>query len=165
MKHLVTIGIMLALLLGLTLPAQAKKVGFECPVTIDGTTPEKRAEIAKLLPVGNAMDDPGRLNASIDSLKRLGLSRTLIIDHLIGAYCPTVAQNKSLSDAERTALVRRFASRITVLVYDVEDTSEIVLNVVLKPSIVDEVNAKARKNGLSVEGWLSKTIEQAVQQP
>jgi hypothetical protein len=52
------------------------------------------------------MDNPVQLNASIDGLKRLGLSRTLIIDHLIGAYCPTVAQNSSLSNAEKAVEVR-----------------------------------------------------------
>jgi hypothetical protein len=31
--------------------------------------------------------------------------------------------------------------------------------------MVDEVNAKAQKDGLSVEDWLSRTVEKAVQQP
>jgi hypothetical protein len=79
---------------------------FECPKTIEGTTPDKRAEIRTLLPSENVMDNPVQLNASIDGLKRLGLSRTLIIDHLIGAYCPTVAQNSSLSNAEKAVEVR-----------------------------------------------------------
>ncbi|MEY9152615.1 hypothetical protein [Bradyrhizobium japonicum] len=162
MEHLAKTGVALALMLGATLPAQGAKMSFECPESIDETTPAKRAEIQKLLPVGNAMDDPGRLNSSIDALRRLGLSRTLIIDHLIGAYCPTVARDNSLSDADRTAKVRRFASRLTVLVYDVEEAS---LNVPLKPSMVDEVTARARKAGLSVEDWLSRMVASALQQP
>lgn len=165
MEHLAKTGVALALMLGATLPAQAAKMSFECPESIDETTPAKRAEIQKLLPVGSAMDDPGRLNSSIDALRRLGLSRTLIIDHLIGAYCPTVARDNSLSDADRTAKVRRFASRVTVLVYDVEEASEIILNVPLKPSMVDEVTARARKAGLSVEDWLSRMVASALQQP
>jgi hypothetical protein len=59
--------------------------------------------------------------------------------------------DNNLSDADKTARVRRFASRITVLVYNVEEASEIILNVPLKPSLVDEVNTKAEKDGLSVE--------------
>ncbi|TFW56704.1 hypothetical protein CT676_34015 [Bradyrhizobium sp. MOS001] len=109
------------------------------------------------------MNDLARLNASIDGLRRLGLSQTLIVDHLIGAYCPTVAKDNSLSDAEKTAKVRRFASRITVLVHREEDISEILLYVPLKPSVVDAVNAKAQASGLSVERWLSRTIEAAAQ--
>ena len=165
MDHLPKTGDALALLLGATIPAQASRTSFECPEPIDEATPEKRAEIQKLLLLGNAMDNPGRLNASIDALRRLGLSKTLIIDHLIGAYCPTVVRDNSLSDADKTARVRRFASRITALVYDVEEASEIILTVPLKPSMVDEVNAKAQKDGLSVEDWLSRTVEKAVQQP
>jgi hypothetical protein len=95
-----------------------------CPYTIEGATPEKRDEIRTLLPQGNAMDDPARLNASIDGLRRLGLSQTSIVNHLIGAYCPTVAQEGALSDAEKTAKVRQFASRITALVHREEDISE-----------------------------------------
>jgi hypothetical protein len=78
---------------------------------------------------------------------------------------PNCRQGNSLSDADKTARVRRFASRITALVYDVEEASEIILTVPLKPSMVDEVNAKAQKDGLSVEDWLSRTVEKAVQQP
>jgi hypothetical protein len=75
-------------------PARA---GFVCPKTIEGTTPGKGAEIRTLLPSGNALDNPAQLRASIDELKRFGLSNTLIIDHLIGAY----AQDVSLSDAQK----------------------------------------------------------------
>jgi predicted HicB family RNase H-like nuclease len=65
---------------------------------------------------------------------------------------------------KRATQVRQFASRITAIVYSEEDISDIVLNVLLKPSIVDQVNLKAQASGLSVEGWLSKTIESAVQE-
>ena len=148
---------------GNTIPARVVRTGFECPKTIEGTTPNKRAKIRTLLPSGNAMDNPVQLNASIDGLKHLGLSRTSIIDHLIGAYCPTVAQNSSLSDAEKATEIRQFASRITTLVYSEENISDIALNILLKPSIVDEVNAKAQASGVSVETWLSRTIEAAAQ--
>jgi hypothetical protein len=37
------------------------------------------------------------------------------------------------------------------------------LNVLLKPSVVDEVNAKAQASGLATESWLSRMIEAAVQ--
>jgi hypothetical protein len=163
MKYIVTSGFALALLLQFTMPAEAALSNFVCPEAIKGTTPDKRAEIRALLPSGDAMEDPTRLNASIDKLRRLGLSQTLIVDHLIGAYCPTVAENTSLSDSEKTLKVRQFASRITVLVYREEDLSEILLNVPLKPSIVDEVNAKAEASGISVEKWLARAVETALQ--
>lgn len=165
-NFVVMAGGVLTLLLGFTIPAQAAQPRFECPESIDvATTSQARAEVQKLLPPGNAINDPTRLNASIDALKAQGLSRTLIIDHLIGAYCPIVASESSLSDADKSAKVRRFASRITPLVYQVENVSEIILNVPLKPTVVDEINAKARKSRTSVEDWLAKAIETAVNQP
>ena len=33
----------------------------------------------------------------------------LIVDHLIGAYCPLVAADSSLSDKQKADRVRRFA--------------------------------------------------------
>ena len=140
-------------------PARA----FTCPSTITGVTAEQREKIRELLPSGIALEEPARLNASIDGLKHLGLSKTEIVDHLVGAYCATVARDKPLSDAAKTAEVRRFASRITPIVYDQENVSEISLNVLLRPSIVDKVNAEAKASGLSAEKWLSKIVEAAVQ--
>jgi hypothetical protein len=168
MKYfVVTTGAVLALLVGLTIPAQAQpQPQFECPKPIDlATTPQAKAEIQKLLPPGNATNDPDRLNASIDALSALGMSKAQIINHLIGAHCPTLAQNSTLSDAEKTSRMKRYASQITVLVYRVENVEEIILNVPLKPTVVDEVNAKAKKSGLSVEDWLSKVVGTAAEQP
>jgi hypothetical protein len=143
------------------IPAQS---AFACPSAVNGATAEQREKIRELLPSGNALQDPARLNASIDGLKRLGLSKTMIVDHLVGAYCATVARDKPLSDTAKTAEVRRFASRITPIVDNEENVSEISLNVLLRPSVVDKVNAEAQAGGLSVEKWLSKTVEAAVQQ-
>lgn len=144
-----------------SIPAQS---AFTCPSTVTGATAEQREKIRELLPTGNALDDPARLNASIDGLKRLGLSKTMIVDHLVGAYCATVARDKPLSNTAKTTEVRRFARRITPIVYDEENVSEISLNVLLRPSVVDKVNAEARASGLPVDKWLSRTVEAAVRQ-
>src|ERR1700722_18339362 len=74
--------------------------GFTCPPVRSGVTSHQRAAIRALLPAGDALNDPAQLNASISGLKRLGLSNTLVTDHLIGAYCATVAHNSNLSEAE-----------------------------------------------------------------
>lgn len=145
-------------------PAVAVTSGFECPLTIDGSTTTKAAEIVQLLPVGDAMDDPSRLNESIDALRRFGLSKTLIIDHLIAAYCPVVAQNSSLSDSDKTARVRRFARRITLLVYSEEQASEIILDIALKPDVADQVNERAHEAGRSAEQWIADVVKTALAQ-
>jgi hypothetical protein len=152
-------------------PANAEVAGktnsaqfdFTCPPLVRGATARQRKAIRTLLPSGDAISDPAQLNASIRGLKRLGLSNTLVADHLIGAYCATIAHNSYLSGAQKTEDVRQFASQITALVYNDEHVSDIVLNVPLKPSVVDEVNVKAQASGLSVEQWMSRTIEAAAQ--
>jgi predicted HicB family RNase H-like nuclease len=168
--------IALMIMIGAIIPAatnpvnaqQAGKIsqaqsGFACPSPVRGATARQRKAIRTLLPSGEAMNDPVQLNASIAGLKRLGLSKATVADHLIGAYCTTMARNSKLSDAEKTEDVRQFASQITPLVYNDEQVSDIALNVFLKPSVVDAVNIKAQASGVSVQQWLAKTIEAATQ--
>jgi hypothetical protein len=143
---------------------QPAKAAFECPYGIVATTPVKQEEIAKLLPPGNAMDDPDRLNASIDSLRQAGISQNQIVDHLIGAYCPTVVAERDISDVEKTTKVRHYAARIAAIVYRTENELAIIIDVPLKPDIVDIVDAKAKSSGLTTPQWLSQTIERAVSQ-
>jgi len=137
--------------------------GFACPPVRSGVTAHQRAAIRALLPSGDALEDPAQLNASINGLKRLGLSNTLVTDHLIGAYCETIAHNGNLSDTEKTEDVRQFAGQVTALVYREDHVSDISLNVLLKPSVADAVNVKAQASGLSTEQWMAKAIEAAAQ--
>src|ERR1700761_55454 len=146
---------------GKTVSAQT---GFPCPPIRKGGTPTERAAIRKLIPSGNALEHPAQLNASVSELKRLGLSKVLVTDHLIGAYCTSIARNGALSDAEKTEDVRAFAAQVTHLVYHEDNVSDISLNVLLKPSVADAVNVKAQASGLSTQQWMSRTIEAAAQQ-
>jgi hypothetical protein len=57
-----------------------------------------------------------QLNATIATLRREGMSKRLIIDHLVGAYCPMVAREAPLTEADKAALVRRFTGQVTRLV-------------------------------------------------
>lgn len=161
-RGIALLGLALGVLLNSVVHARAQSSAFECPTMIEGTTPAKRAEIRKILPTDDALDDPTQLNASIDELRRLGLSQISIINHLIGAYCPVVFRNDSLSDAERAASVRQFAGKITALVRQQENITGIILNVTLEPPAVDKINARAKATGLSVDQWLSRTIEAAL---
>jgi hypothetical protein len=139
------------------------QTGFTCPPIRKGGTAHQRATIRKLIPSGEALEDPAQLNASVEGLKRLGVSKTLVTDHLIGAYCTNIARNGLLSGAEKTEDVREFAAQVTHLVYNEDEISDISLNVLLKPSVADAVNVKAQASGLSTEQWMSRTIEAAAQ--
>jgi S-methylmethionine-dependent homocysteine/selenocysteine methylase len=137
---------------------------FECPSSFKPNTAAKLEQIKGLLPSTSAMSDINQLNATIAALRRDGMSKRLIIDHLIGAYCPMVAQEASSTAAEKAALVRRFSGQVTRLVYSLESGLDIIINVPLTPDIVDAVNDIAKKQGLSGPAWIAMTIDDALQQ-
>jgi hypothetical protein len=162
--------IRIAFLLGLTLfgltfftPLGFAAAKFECRYPAKPAPPEMLAEIRSQLPDGKSMADVGRLTATIDVLRRQGLPKSRIIDQLIGAYCSIVAQERSLTDAEKTAGVQHFSGQITQLVYSLESGLDVIINVPFTPDVVDAINAKARKQGLTGPAWISMTVENALQ--
>ena len=136
---------------------------LNCPFIFTSVTPSKLERIKALLPDGNAMGSVGRLNSTIDTLRREGMAKSQIVSHLVGAYCPMVAQESSLIEAEKAAKVRRFAGQITQLVYSLESGLDVIINVPLAPDVVDALNATARKQGLSGPAWIAMTVENALQ--
>jgi hypothetical protein len=144
-------------------PTAAAAEKFECPLPLQPTTPAKLQEIQRLLPDGNAMADPSRLNATVDTLQRDGMTKRLIIEHLVGAYCPMVAQDSSLTEAEKTARLQRFTGQFTRLVYSPESGLEIIINVPLTPDVVAVLNETASKRGLSGSAWIAMTVQDALQ--
>src|SRR6266478_1037462 len=110
---------------------------FECPSPFKPNTAANLEQIKGLLPSTSAMSDINQLNATIAALRREGMSKRLIIDHLIGAYCPMVAREASLTEAEKAARVARCSGQITRLVYSLESGLDIIINVPLTPDIVD----------------------------
>ena len=74
-----------------------------------------------------------------------------------------VAQESSLTEAEKAAKVRRFAGQITQLVYSLESGLDVIINVPLTPDVVEALNATARKQGLSGPAWIAMTVENALQ--
>ena len=137
---------------------------FECPSPFKPNTPAKLEQIKGLLPNANVMLNINQLSDTIATLRREGMSKRLIVDHLIGAYCPMVAQDASLTEAQKAPLVRRFSGQVTRLVYSLESGLDIIINVPLTPDIVDAVNDTAKKQGLSGPAWIAMTIDDALQQ-
>jgi hypothetical protein len=137
---------------------------FECPSPFKPNTAAKLEQIKGLLPNANVMLNINQLSDTIATLRREGMSKRLIVDHLIGAYCPMVAQDASLTEAQKAPLVRRFSGQVTRLVYSLESGLDIIINVPLTPDIVDAVNDTAKKQGLSGPAWIAMTIDDALQQ-
>lgn len=111
-----------------------------------------------MLPVSDQLDHPASLNATVDKLREQGLSNTMIVDSLIGAYCPLVAKDMMLNDAQKTARMQSFSLKATRAVYAIESAERIFLDVPLRPDVVDAVNAKARAAGLSPQDWVAQAI-------
>jgi hypothetical protein len=151
------------MILGLMLsPVPSAAVeNLNCPFTI--SDPSKLERIRALLPDANAMGSVERLNSTIDRLRRDGMAKSQIVSHLVGAYCPMVAQESPLTEAEKVTKVRRFAGQITQLVYSLESGLDVIINVPLTPDVVDALNATARKQGLSSSAWIAMTVENALQ--
>jgi hypothetical protein len=61
------------------------------------------------------MADIGRFNATVATLRQDGMSKSRIIDLLVGSYCSMMSQERSLTEAEKTARLRRFTGQITQL--------------------------------------------------
>ena len=92
------------------------------------------------------------------------MSKSLIIDHLVGAYCPMVVRDAPLTETEKADLVRRFTGQVTMLVYSLESGLDIIINVPLTPDVVDAVNIVAKRQGMSAPAWIAMTIDNALQQ-
>jgi hypothetical protein len=136
---------------------------FECPLAAKPTTPAKLQQIQRLLPDTSAMADIDRLNATVSMLRQDGMPKSLIIDHLVNVYCPMVAQESSLTEAEKTARLQRFTGQVTQLVYSLESGLDVIINVPLTPDIVAVLNATASKQGLTGAAWIAMTVENALQ--
>jgi hypothetical protein len=146
----------------MTLPALGAEQ-FQCPSFSRPNNPAKLEQIRGLLPNTDAMTNIEQLNAMIATLRRDGTSKSLITDHLIGAYCPMVLREAPLKETEKATLVRRFTGQVTRSVYSLESGLDIVINVPLTPDIVDAVNSVAKEQGLSGPALIAMTIENALQ--
>ena len=136
--------------------------GFECNWLPTDDEPMGIHDIRSLLSGVDLLDDPDRLNLAVDKLRQEGLNETLIIDNLVGAYCPIVAMNSALSDAQKATQVRRFASKIIPIVYMIEDTENVILDVPFSPTVVDAIKAKAKEAGVAPEKWISDIVSNAL---
>lgn len=138
--------------------AQPALAAFECPAK----PVDQPAAVKALIPVGDALDTPAALNAAVTALRAQGVGSAIIIDNFIAAYCPVVAGNPALSDAQRATRVTRFASRIARTVYAVEGADQIILDVAFPPSVIEAINAKASAAGIPPEAFIQGAVANAL---
>ncbi len=111
---------------------------------------------------GDLLEDIVQLNTVVDSLRGRGLTPTAIVDALISGYCPVVADRRDLSDAQKTARMRQFASQVTKLVFRASDQESILMEVPLQPTVVDAVRARAEAAGVSAQSWIAQAVDAAL---
>lgn len=159
-KMLLLAGLGCVSLMGLP---QAAHAAFTCPVPLPSDAGPTAAEVKKLLPPDvDPLDHVSALNSAVIALKAQNVPTSLVIDRLVAAYCPEVAANKSWSDAAKTARVRRFAGRVVDVVYSLDTASAIIINVPLKPDVLEAAEAKAKAAKKPIDGWIAEQVEKAL---
>jgi hypothetical protein len=96
---------------------------LECPTPQTSTgpgilkeTPAQSQRVASLLSTG---DDDNRIRVIVDDLRSRypGVRNVEIINYLMAAYCPSVAQLSGLGEQEKQARMDRFASQLSRIIY------------------------------------------------
>ncbi len=136
--------------------------GFACPDIGGLATPPAVEQLDARLPKGFALEQSDPLAAAITLLREHGLSTGNTIDHLIAFFCPAVAAEPGLSDAEKRLRVLRFAQKATRLVYGQNNVEEVIYDVPLRPGLAEAATERARAAGLTLEAWIARTVEAAI---
>lgn len=134
---------------------------FVCPAITGADAQAQAKTVQELLGQGDPLDRPEQLDAAVDALKKAGVSRAMIIDQVVAAYCPSVAANKSLSTLQKTLRVQQVAAILTHRVYNITDEEAVFVNVPLPPTTADRVNALAKEAGVSPGEWIAGLVVQS----
>jgi hypothetical protein len=150
---------------GSSLLASADAATFTCPDTLAIDKPG--ASLSNLYAGANDVTASNRLGELMADLRKSGMKPALIVDHLIGAYCPLVEADASLSDKQKADRVRRFARLVTALAYVPSDPDEVdvLIQTPLPPSLLSQVDQAAGRAGLSRDEWIERSIKQQLSAP
>ncbi|MDH6230541.1 hypothetical protein M2281_001113 [Mesorhizobium soli] len=159
-----------ALLTGLALPMAAggaQAAGFECAYNEAPNAPKDLPPVKGLEENMTQLDARRRLAEMVGNLTTAKIAPAMIVDHLVWAYCPLVANDPRLSDTEKTDLVRRFAGQVAALAYTAPGGGEIdvLVDLPLAPAILGRVDDAAKAAGISRDEWLQNTIDQSLNNP
>ena len=150
------------------LPADAPAAGFVCAYKAPPGTPRK--DLPKIEGLEKDMTSlvaQKQLAGLVVGLARAGLPPALIVDHLVWNYCPLVSDDKALSDAQKTEMVRRFASQVAAIVYANPDAAEldIIVDVPIAPDLLVNIDAAAKAAGITRDQWITRAIGAALATP
>lgn len=145
----------------------AGAAAFTCPETVTSAAPRNTAPLSDLYSGTNDLTASNRLSELMADLRKSGMKPALIVDHLVGAYCPLVANDRSLSDKQKAGRVRRFARQVTGLAYGQsgQDELDVLVEVPLMPTLLDQVEQAAAGAGMSRDAWIERAIKQQLTVP
>ncbi|ANY80903.1 hypothetical protein BB934_23945 [Microvirga ossetica] len=146
-------------------PADA--AAFTCPDTVTSDAPRNAPPLSDLYSGANNLAGGNRVGELVADLRKSGMKPALIVDHLVGAYCPLVANDGSLSDKQKADRVRRFARQVTGLAYGSSDQGEldVLVDVPLMPTLLGQVDQAAAGVGMSRDAWIERAIKQQLTVP
>lgn len=145
----------------------AHAAGFTCAYKEAPNAPKNMAPVTGLTEDMTQVAARKRLAELVGDLAIAKMQPALIVDHLVWAYCPLVANDKTLTDAEKTARMRRFAATVAAMVYAPASEAEldILVDLPIAPAVLGQVDNAAKANGLSRDEWLRLAIEKALGAP
>ena len=140
---------------------------FTCPETVTSDVPGDASPLSGLFSGATDLTASNRVSELVTDLRKTGMKPALIVDRLVGAYCPLVANDGSLSDKQKADRVRRFARQVTGLAYGPSDQGEldVLVDVPLMPTLLGQVDQAAAGAGMSRDAWIERAIKQQLTVP
>ncbi len=151
--------------IGLTAGAAQAADKFECPAAGGQDAPKLSADLVKNLPTGGALDKLEALQNAVNLLQTTGVRASSTVNYLMASYCPWLAGNSQLSAADKTKQMRRFANRVTGLVYSSQNAEEIIFSVPLNPMEAANLEARAREANMTPSDWIAKSLRSTLKTP
>lgn len=145
----------------------AQAAGFTCAYKEAPDAPKNLPPVKGLEEDMTQVEARNHLAELVGDLALAKIPPALIVDHLVWAYCPLVANDTSLSDAQKTDRLRRFAGQVAALVYTPPDAGEldVLVDLPLPPAVLGEVDKAAKTGGVSRDAWMKQAIEKALGAP
>jgi len=143
--------------------------GFECPEIGKGEVQLSKAQ-AKVFTDGTSADLANEITSLIVSLKsqRSGIGYADLLNALMAAYCPVIANAPNLSSQEKSSRIWKFeavlrerlASQISS-----NDDSSILAQVDISVKVYEALRDKAASLGQTPSRYMASLLDKAAQQP
>jgi hypothetical protein len=147
--------------------APARAAPFTCPETGVAGASGPALSLNDLYSGANDVTASNRLGELMTDLRRSGMKPALIVDHLIGGYCPLVAADGTLSDQQKADRVRRFARLVTGLAYvpTNPDEVDVLVETALTPDLLRQIEEAAGRAGITRDEWIEQAIDRQLANP